>query len=52
MNTFLNPKGNAQTEIEMARSTEEEKQSQLTRLADFEQRNAEQAPIWPDCSRR
>ena len=46
VNTFLNPKGNTQIEIEMARSTEEEKQSQLTRLANFQQRNADQAPIW------
>ena len=46
VNTFLNPQGNAQVEIEMARSTEEEKQSQLARLADFQRRNAEQAPLW------
>jgi methylmalonyl-CoA mutase len=30
--------------IELARSTEEEKQSQLTRLADFHQRHAAEAP--------
>ena len=30
----------------MARSTEEEKQSQLARLRDFQQRNADQAPLW------
>jgi len=29
--------------IELARSTEEEKQSQLTRLADFQQRHAAQS---------
>ena len=46
VNTFLNPKGNAQTEIELARSTDEEKQSQLTRLAAFQGRNADQAPLW------
>jgi len=46
VNTFLNPKGNAQVDIEMARSTEEEKQSQLARLRDFQQRNADQAPLW------
>ncbi|MBL0206779.1 MAG: cobalamin-dependent protein [Propionivibrio sp.] len=40
VNTFRNPKGDAQIEIEMARSTEEEKQSQITRLRDFHQRNA------------
>ncbi len=46
VNTFLNPKGNAQPDIEMARSTEAEKQSQLTRLADFQRRNSDQAPLW------
>ena len=46
VNTFLNPRGNAQVDIEMARSTEEEKQSQLARLRDFQQRNADQAPLW------
>ncbi|MBK7354513.1 MAG: cobalamin-dependent protein [Propionivibrio sp.] len=40
VNTFRNPKGDAQIEIEMARSTEEEKQSQITRLRDFHERNA------------
>ncbi|MBK6631186.1 MAG: cobalamin-dependent protein [Betaproteobacteria bacterium] len=40
VNTFRNPKGDVQTEIELARSTEEEKQSQLKRLADFRQRHA------------
>jgi methylmalonyl-CoA mutase len=46
VNTFLNPKGMAQQEIELARSTEDEKQGQLTRLADFQTRNADQAPKW------
>ena len=46
VNTFRNPKGDAQHEIELARSTEEEKQSQLKRLADFQQRHAaESAPM-------
>ncbi|MBI5786844.1 MAG: methylmalonyl-CoA mutase, partial [Rhodocyclales bacterium] len=45
VNTFLNPKGSGVQEIELARSTEEEKQSQLKRLRDFQSRNAEQAPI-------
>jgi methylmalonyl-CoA mutase len=40
VNTFRNPKGDAQIEIELARSTEEEKQSQLLRLRDFQSRNA------------
>lgn len=43
VNTFLNPKGSAQQEIELARSTDEEKQSQIHRLRDFHQRNAEPA---------
>jgi methylmalonyl-CoA mutase len=40
VNTFLNPAGMAQQEIELARSSEEEKQSQIARLRDFQQRNA------------
>ncbi len=44
VNTFLNPHGSGvASEIELARSTEEEKQSQLKRLADFRQRNAGEA---------
>jgi len=44
VNTFLNPCGSGvATEIELARSTEDEKQSQLKRLKDFQQRNAAQA---------
>jgi len=47
VNTFLNPKGNGvQGEIELARSTEDEKQSQLRRLAEFQARNKEQSPLW------
>ena len=50
MNTFRNPKMDSSGEqvaehIELARSTEEEKQSQLTRLADFHRRHADQAPV-------
>ena len=45
VNTFRNPHGEAVPEhIELARSTEEEKRSQLTRLADFHARHAAQAP--------
>ena len=44
VNTFLNPKGMAQQEIELARSTEEEKQGQINRLSAFHARNAAQAP--------
>jgi methylmalonyl-CoA mutase len=40
VNTFLNPAGMAQREIELARSTDEEKQSQIQRLRDFQSRNA------------
>ncbi|WP_280152949.1 fused isobutyryl-CoA mutase/GTPase IcmF [Piscinibacter sp. XHJ-5] len=45
VNTFRNPHGDPVPEhIELARSTEEEKQSQLKRLADFHQRGASAAP--------
>jgi methylmalonyl-CoA mutase len=40
VNTFRNPHGDAQIEIELARSTEEEKQSQLQRLQAFQGCNA------------
>ncbi|PLX72070.1 MAG: methylmalonyl-CoA mutase [Azoarcus sp.] len=46
VNTFLNPKGQAQQEIELARSTEDEKQGQLKRLQDFHARNKAEAPKW------
>jgi methylmalonyl-CoA mutase len=45
VNTFRSPSGEAVPEhIELARSTEEEKQSQLRRLADFHARHAGEAP--------
>jgi methylmalonyl-CoA mutase len=45
VNTFRNPHGDPVPDhIELARSTEEEKQSQLTRLAEFHQRNQAEAP--------
>jgi methylmalonyl-CoA mutase len=45
VNTFRNPHGDPVPEhIELARSTDEEKQSQLKRLAEFQQRHAAQAP--------
>jgi methylmalonyl-CoA mutase len=45
VNTFRNPHGDATpTTLELARSTEEEKQSQLARLADFQTRHAYAAP--------
>ncbi len=41
VNTFRNPKGEAQVQtLELARSTEEEKQSQLSRLNAFNQKHA------------
>ena len=44
VNTFLNPNPPEEAEIELQRSTDEEKQSQLKRLRDFHARNAEVAP--------
>ncbi len=45
VNTFRNPHGDPVPEhIELARSTEDEKRSQLQRLADFHARHAHEAP--------
>jgi methylmalonyl-CoA mutase len=45
VNTFRNPHGDPVPDhIELARSTDEEKQSQLSRLADFHRRHAAQSP--------
>lgn len=45
VNTFRNPKGDPTPQaLELARSTDDEKQSQLKRLAEFHARNAQQAP--------
>src|SRR5207302_9868486 len=45
VNTFRNPNAESTPhKIELARSTEEEKQSQLQRLADFHARHANKAP--------
>nr|WP_314629240.1 fused isobutyryl-CoA mutase/GTPase IcmF [uncultured Noviherbaspirillum sp.] len=45
VNTFRNPNASqAPQQIELARSTDDEKQSQLQRLADFQQRHAAEAP--------
>jgi methylmalonyl-CoA mutase len=45
VNTFRNPHGDAVPQkLELARSTEEEKESQLRRLADFHARHAAEAP--------
>ena len=46
VNTFRNPHGDAVLDkLELARSTEEEKQSQLKRLNDFHTRNQEAAAV-------
>ena len=48
VNTFRNPHGDAlPAKLELIRSTEEEKQSQLRRLRDFQARHAQQAPARP-----
>ncbi|TAM48496.1 MAG: methylmalonyl-CoA mutase [Burkholderiaceae bacterium] len=45
VNTFRNPHGDAvQDKLELARSTNEEKQGQLTRLHDFHERHANESP--------
>jgi methylmalonyl-CoA mutase len=45
VNTFRNPHGDAiPQKLELARSTEEEKRSQLERLRDFHARHAGEAP--------
>jgi methylmalonyl-CoA mutase len=45
VNTFRNPHGDpVNDKLELARSTDDEKQSQLKRLADFHARHADQAP--------
>ncbi|PRC94640.1 fused isobutyryl-CoA mutase/GTPase IcmF [Solimicrobium silvestre] len=45
VNTFRNPKaGDTPQKIELARSTDEEKQSQLHRLAEFHAKHANEAP--------
>ena len=43
VNMFLNPEAKEQPSIELARSTDEEKQSQLDRLRDFHERHEHQA---------
>ena len=45
VNTFRNPHGDPVNDgLELARSTDDEKQSQLVRLADFQARHAAQSP--------
>jgi len=49
VNTFRNPHGDAvAAKLELARSTEEEKQSQLGRLRDFQSRHADESPAMLD----
>ena len=43
VNTFRNPKAEDDIEVELARATEDEKTSQLNRLADFQHRHHEEA---------
>ncbi len=46
VNTFRNPHGDAVVEkLELARSTDAEKQSQLQRLQDFHARHADETPV-------
>ena len=46
VNTFRNPNGDAvQDKLELARSTEEEKQSQLKRLDEFHAKHVNESPI-------
>lgn len=52
VNTFLNPEPESSVEIKLARSTEQEKQSQIKRLQAFKARNAEQADEALDRLRR
>jgi methylmalonyl-CoA mutase len=53
VNTFRNPHGDAVPEkLELARSSEEEKQGQLKRLRDFQSRHATDAPAMLDRLRR
>jgi methylmalonyl-CoA mutase len=46
VNTFRNPHGDpVNDKLELARSTEDEKKSQLQRLADFHARHAGESPL-------
>src|ERR1051325_7476237 len=53
VNTFRNPRGDhVQKKLELARSTEEEKRSQLKRLHEFQRRNEKEAPAMLERLRR
>jgi methylmalonyl-CoA mutase len=43
VNTFLNPAGREQVEVELARSSEAEKQARIASLARFHARNVDQS---------
>ena len=43
VNTFLNPEPDAEFDIKLARSTEDEKQSQIKRLSIFQEKNTDEA---------
>jgi methylmalonyl-CoA mutase len=45
VNTFLNPEPGPAVVPKLQRSSDEEKQNQLQRLADFQRRHADSAPI-------
>ena len=45
VNTFLSDKKEEQVTIELARSTDDEKQSQIARLRDFQQRHSDQSNV-------
>ncbi len=45
VNTFLNPAPPEDSSIELARSTDEEKQSQIARLRDFQRRNTDNSGV-------
>ncbi len=45
VNTFLNPNGKQEYDIELARSTEQEKENQISRLNDFKSRHGNSAEV-------
>ncbi len=51
VNTFLNPNGSSDPEIELARSTEDEKKSQIKRLRDFKTRHGDKSAAALDAVR-
>ena len=45
VNTFLNPNGDSEYEIELARSTDEEKRNQISRLREFQNSHCDQRQL-------